>query len=71
MTDYQLELRGEISDRFAAVFEGMRIEQRDGNTLLTGPLADQAQLFGVLDRIQSLGLELVSIKRARPKGPQS
>jgi len=71
MTDYQLELRGEIGDRFAAVFEGMRIEQRDGNTLLTGPLADQAQLFGVLDRIQSLGLELVSIKRARPKGPQS
>ena len=71
MTDYQLEVRGEIGDRFAAVFEGMRIEQREGNTLLTGPVADQAQLFGVLDRVQSLGLELVSIKRARPKGPQS
>jgi len=70
MTDYQLELRGEIGDRFAAVFDGMRIERREGNTLLTGRVADQAQLHGVLERIQELGIELVSINPL-PKGPQS
>jgi len=70
MTDYQLELRGEIGDRFEAVFDGMRIERREGNTLLTGRVADQAQLHGVLERIQELGIELVSVNPL-PKGPPS
>jgi hypothetical protein len=61
MTDYELVLRGEIGDRFAMFFEDMRLERVDGRTLLTGDVRDQAQLLGVIERIQELGLELVSV----------
>lgn len=59
-TPYELVLRGELGDGFG--FEGMRLERREGTTILTGMVSDQAQLFGMLDRIQDLGLELVSIR---------
>ena len=61
MTDYELVLRGEIGDRFATCFEGMRLERVEGRTLLSGDVRDQAQLLGVIERIQELGLELVSV----------
>ena len=61
MTDYELVLRGEIGDRFAMFFEGMRLERADGRTLLSGDVRDQAQLLGVIERIQELGLELISV----------
>ena len=61
MTDYELVLRGEIGDRFAMFFEDMRLERVEGHTLLTGDVRDQAQLLGVIERIQELGLELVSV----------
>jgi hypothetical protein len=61
MTDYELVLRGEIGDRFGMFFEDMRLERADGQTLLTGDVRDQAQLLGVIERIQELGLELVSV----------
>ena len=58
---YELVLRGEIGDRFAPLFEGMRLERRDGRTVLAGPVRDQSELHGVIERIQELGLELVSV----------
>ena len=61
MTDYELVLRGEIGDRFGMFFEDMRLERVEGQTLLTGNVRDQAQLLGVIERIQELGLELVSV----------
>ena len=61
MTDYELVLRGEIGDRFAMFFEDMNLERVEGRTLLTGDVRDQAQLLGVIERIQELGLELVSV----------
>ena len=61
MTDYELVLRGEIGDRFAPVFEDMHLERIEGRTVLTGEMLDQAQLLGVIERIQELGLELVSV----------
>jgi hypothetical protein len=61
MTDYELVLRGEIGDRFGMFFEDMRLERVEGQTLLTGDVRDQAQLLGVIERIQELGLELVSV----------
>ena len=54
-------LRGEIGDRFGLLFEGMRLERVRGNTVLTGPVRDQAHLHGLIERIQELGLELVSV----------
>jgi hypothetical protein len=58
---YEFVLRGEIGDHFGLVFEGMRLERAGGRTILTGPVLDQAHLHGVIERIQELGIELVSV----------
>ena len=61
MTDYELVLRGEIGDHFGLVFDGMHLERARGTTVLTGEVRDQAQLHGLIERIQELGLELISV----------
>lgn len=58
---YELVLRGEIGDRFEPLFEGMHIERRAGQTVLTGEVRDQSHLHGLIERIAELGLELVSV----------
>ncbi len=58
---YEFVLRGEIGDRFGPLFEGMRLERGDGRTVLTAPVRDQSELHGVIERIQELGLELISV----------
>ena len=63
---YELVVRGEIGDRFAARFEGMRLERRAGRTVLSGTVRDQAQLHGLIERIAELGLELVSVNPIDP-----
>jgi pimeloyl-ACP methyl ester carboxylesterase len=59
--NYEFVLRGEIGDHFGLVFDGLRLERRQGNTTLTGSVLDQAQLHGVIERIQGLGIELVAV----------
>ena len=61
---YELVISGELGERFAYLFEGMRMERHAGLTTLTGPVRDQAQLYGLFDRIGELGLELVSVQQA-------
>ena len=58
---YQLVIRGEVGDGFAVLFDGMRFTRRDGFTTLTGRVADQAQLLGLVERAQELGFELLSL----------
>lgn len=58
---YELVVRGELGDHFGVLFDGMGLQRRGGTTVLTGPLRDQAQLHGVIERIQALGIELVSV----------
>jgi hypothetical protein len=58
---YQIVLRGELSDYFGCLFEGMRMQRRAGTTVLTGEVADQAGLMGLIQRAQELGLDLVSV----------
>ena len=60
MTTYQIVVDGELSDRFVATFADMRLERDAGRTSLTGEIADQAQLHGLLARVADLGLSLVS-----------
>jgi len=60
VTTYQIVLDGELSDRFVATFGDMRLERGAGTTSLTGEIADQAQLHGLLARVAELGLALVS-----------
>ena len=59
---YRIVVRSELDDRYAAAFEGMRMETREGRTILTGELKDQPHLFGVLERLNGLGLELLSVE---------
>ena len=62
---YELVVDGELSDRFCTLFEGMRFEPHDGTTSITGPIVDQAQLFGLMNQTQELGLVLLSVQRVR------
>ena len=61
-TVYQIVVRGEISKRYAPAFEGMEMETKSGQTILTGEIIDNSHLHGILDRIIALGLELVSVE---------
>lgn len=57
---HRLVVQGELSARYASVFEGMRLECANGQTAIVGPVTDQAHLHGLLQRIEGLGLTLVS-----------
>ena len=59
---YRIVMRSELSDRYASAFEGMHMETEDGQTILIGGVADQPHLFGVLNRLNGLGLELLSVQ---------
>ena len=58
---YRLVLRGELGDSFGFLFEGMRLQRLAGMTVLTGQVTDQAHLLGLIEQIQDLGVELVSV----------
>jgi hypothetical protein len=60
---YRFVIRGEVGDRFAVLFDGLRFDRRSGVTLLTGPVIDQAQLLGLVERTQELGFELISLEQ--------
>ena len=62
----RITVRGRLSQRLAAAFDGLTPVQRTGATELVGVIADQAQLHGVLSRIRDLGLELESVTVAGP-----
>ena len=69
---YRIVVRSELGDRYASAFEGMPMETQDGQTILTGEVKDQPHLFGVLDRLYGLGLELLSVQAlARRRAPES
>jgi hypothetical protein len=59
---YRIRVRGQLGPQWSAWFEGLSVaETAGGDTTLTGQLADQSALHGVLARIRDLGLELVSV----------
>ena len=59
---YRIVVRAEIGERFAAAFEEMEVRIAEGRTIITGEVVDQSHLHGILDRINALGLELLSIQ---------
>jgi hypothetical protein len=73
-TTYRIVVRSELNGRYAVAFEGMQMEAKGGDTVLTGKIIDQPHLYGILQRINGLGLELLSIE-AMPDavltGPES
>ena len=60
---YEIRVKGRLSDSLAAAFEGMRASVEPVETVLHGPVQDQADLYGLLHQIQALGLELVEVRR--------
>lgn len=60
---YRLVVRGELDARFAYLFEGMTMERVGGTTVLTGEVIDQAMLYGFIERIEELGLELLAVQQ--------
>jgi hypothetical protein len=64
---YRIVVKGRLSERFASAFCGMTLEVREGTTSLVGDVADQSQLFGLLERVRSLGLELVRVEPGASK----
>jgi hypothetical protein len=60
---YEIRVKGRLTDSLLTAFEGMRASVEPVETVLHGPVPDQAALYGLLDRIQALGLELVEVRR--------
>ena len=64
---YEIRLKGHLDDRWADWFEGLTITlEENGNTLLTGPVIDQAALHGLLKRVRDLGMPLLSVNFVNP-----
>ena len=65
---YQIRVRGRLGRRWTTWFAGLTIApEANGDTLLTGPVVDQAALHGLLRRVRDLGLPLLSVTRGEAK----
>lgn len=67
---YQIRIKGHLSCQWTDWFEDLTITlEENGETLLTGPVVDQAALFGLLKKVRDLGMLLVSVNRVEPGNP--
>jgi hypothetical protein len=64
---YQIRIKGHLGRQWSDWFKGLTITLEDnGDTLLTGPVVDQAALHGLLKRVRDLGVPLISAIRVKP-----
>ncbi len=64
---YEIRLKGHLDDRWTEWFEGLTITlEENGDTLLTGPVIDQAALHGLLKKVRDLGMPLLSVSSVEP-----
>ena len=70
---YTVRIKGRLGATALSAFPSMTCELKGSETVLTGWLEDQSALFGVVARIEALGLELLELRqvRARPQSPES
>ena len=60
--EYHIRIREQLDPEWSAWFDGLTVvNQVDGNTLLAGPVVDQAALHGILMRVRDLGLTLIAV----------
>jgi hypothetical protein len=64
---YEIRIKGHLDDRWASWFGNLTLKREDnGETLLTGPVVDQAALHGLLRKVRDLGMPLLSVTHVRP-----
>ncbi|MCC7129595.1 MAG: hypothetical protein B6D39_00055 [Anaerolineae bacterium UTCFX2] len=64
---YEIRIEGHLDQQWTDWFDGLTITlEEDGNTLLNGPVADQAALHGLIKKIRDLGIPLVSVCQTQP-----
>lgn len=68
-TGYEIRIKGRLSESFLAAFEELTVTVNPVETVIRGSVLDQAALYGVLDRIQALGLQLIEVRRLPPAPP--
>jgi hypothetical protein len=67
---YRIRLKGHLADHWTEWFDGLTITHLDnGETVLEGPVIDQAALHGMLNKIRDLGLPLLAVDRVEPREP--
>lgn len=63
---YQIRVKGYLDHQWIHQFEGLTITlEEDGDTLLSGPVADQAALHGLLKKVRDLGMTLISVNQVQ------
>jgi hypothetical protein len=66
-TFYQIKIKGHLDQHWSDWFDGLTIShEAEGETILSGPVVDQAALFGLLTKVHNLNLTLICVKRVEP-----
>ena len=60
---YEIRVEGVLDGRWSEWFQGLRIENQDDETILSGTLPDQPALHGILDKVRDLGLTIITVRR--------
>jgi hypothetical protein len=63
MVSYEIRVGGHLGETICCAFPDLRARTLDGDTILSGMLADRAALYGVIAQIEALGLELIEVRR--------
>jgi hypothetical protein len=65
---YEIRVEGMLDEHWSAWFDGLQItSERHGETVIAGPVTDQAALHGLLAKVRDLGLPLISVHRVGPE----
>jgi hypothetical protein len=67
-SDYEFRIKGRLSDTLCGEFEEFTAAVQPAETVMRGQVRDQSELHGLLERIQSLGLELLEVRRIPERG---
>jgi hypothetical protein len=64
---YEIRVDSVLDGRWSQWFEGLQINNRGGETILSGTLPDQSALHGILDKVRDLGLSIIAVRRLPPQ----